>query len=120
MGLDGGVPRGIHIGVCRNVTRVVASVFDRVVIGGVDGEVVKCVTRGVAKGEAQGVLPIVARGEIEGDDTTCHKVDNRLSDSIRSRTKYLLRHMLITSFTNSCRGMESRAQEVVCFVCAII
>ena len=40
MGLDGGVPRGIHIGVCRNVTRVVASVFDRVVIGGVDGGVV--------------------------------------------------------------------------------
>ncbi len=40
MGLDGGVPRGISIGVCRNETRVVASVFDRVVIGGVDGGVV--------------------------------------------------------------------------------
>jgi hypothetical protein len=40
MGLDSGEPRGIYLGVCRNLTRVVASVFDRVVIGGVDGGVV--------------------------------------------------------------------------------
>jgi hypothetical protein len=40
MGLDGGVPRRICIGVCRNVTKVITSVFDRVGIGGVDGGVV--------------------------------------------------------------------------------
>jgi hypothetical protein len=28
MDLDGGVPRGIHVGVGRNVTRAVSSVFD--------------------------------------------------------------------------------------------
>ena len=37
MGLDGGVPRGIHIGVGRNVTRVVSNVFDMEVIKGVEG-----------------------------------------------------------------------------------
>ena len=40
MGLYGGVPRGIHIGVCRTMTRVLACVFDTVVIEGVDGGVV--------------------------------------------------------------------------------
>jgi hypothetical protein len=35
--LDGGVPRGIHIGVGRNVTRAVSSIFDMEVIKGVEG-----------------------------------------------------------------------------------
>ena len=60
--------------------------------------------RRVAKGEDRGMPPIVARGVIEGDDTTRHEVDNRLSDSIISGTEYLLRHMIITSFCNNCRG----------------